>query len=215
MKPNSIQRRNKIRIDIKNITASTPHLLAIGESQRPIPGPVRMTAPKVERFVDSQQLINLLTRKVHQLRVRCIDQLSANSPPRKMRTQTLTSDAFRGHAFGKNACLVHVGPETDQDGVRRHALLLRDPPHDVVVSEGSAGGPKRGIRRNSDPLRFGEFHQLGLSARRVKFDLVDCRDDCRMFQEPLEVAHAPVGDPDSLDFVGVLLVDLLDLLVNI
>ena len=49
----------------------------------------------------------------------------------------------------------------------------------------------------------------------MELDLVDCRDDGCVLQEPLEVADAPVGDADGLDFVGVLLVDLLNLLVGV
>ena len=49
----------------------------------------------------------------------------------------------------------------------------------------------------------------------MELDLVYCRDDGRVLQEPLEIADAPVGDADGLDFVGVLLVDFLDLLVDV
>ena len=128
---------------------------------------------------------------------------------------TLTTDALWGHALRKNAYLVHVRPETKQNGIGGDTLLLRDILHDLIKGEGGASGPKWGVSRNGDPLRLGEFHEVGLSTRGVKFDLIDCRDNGRVFQEPLEVAHAPVGNTDSLDFVGVLLVDLLDLLVDV
>ena len=129
--------------------------------------------------------------------------------------RTLTTDAIRGHTLGKNAYLVQVRPETDQNGIGGYTLLLRDPLHDFVVGEGSTGGPKRGVSRDGDPFRLGEFHELGLGTRGVKFDLIDCWGDGCVFQEPLEVAHTPVGNPDSLDLVKVFLIDLLDLLVNV
>ena len=110
-----------------------------------------------------------------------------------MQIQTLTSNAFWGHALGENAYLVHVRSETDQDGVRRDTFLLRNLLRDFVVSEGRSGRPKRGVSRDGDPLRLGEFH---------KFDLVDGRDDRRVLQEPLEVAHAPVGNLMALILSG-------------
>lgn len=49
----------------------------------------------------------------------------------------------------------------------------------------------------------------------MEFDLVDYWDDGCVFQEPLKVAHAPVGNLNCLDFVEVLLVDLLNSFVDI
>lgn len=179
----------------------------------------------MERLIDCQQLLNLLVGKVDQLYVRCVMQ-SGLSVTRhsyktilptgaKMWIQTLTTDAFWGHALGKNAYLVHVRPQTNQDRLRGDTFLLRDLLHDVVVRERSSGRSERGVCRDGDPLRLGKLHELGLSTRRVKLDLVDRRDDGRVLQEPVEVAHAPVGNPDSLDLVGVLLVDSLDFLVHV
>jgi len=71
---------------------------------------------------------------------------------KKIQIRALTTDAFRGHAFGKNACLVQVRPETDQDGVGGYTLLLRDLLHDFVVGEGSTGGSKWGVSRDCDPF---------------------------------------------------------------
>jgi hypothetical protein len=134
---------------------------------------------------------------------------------RVTRIQTLTTDAFWGHALGKNTYLVDVRPETDQDGMGRYTLLLRDLLHDFVIGKGRTGGPKWGVSCDGNPLRLGEFHKLSLRTRRVKFDLIDRRDDGCVFQESLEITRTPVGDPNSSDFVGVLLVNLLDLLVDV
>jgi len=49
----------------------------------------------------------------------------------------------------------------------------------------------------------------------VKLDLVHCWGDGCVFQEPLEVAQTLVGDPDGLDLIRILLIDLLDLLVDV
>ena len=85
----------------------------------------------------------------------------------KTRIRALTTDTFWCYALGNNAYLVNVRPETNQDGVGRDALLLCDRLHDFVVGEGRTGGPKRGVSRDGDPFRLGEFHELGLSARRM------------------------------------------------
>lgn len=80
-----------------------------------------------------------------------------------MRTQTLTANAFWGYALGENAYLVRVRPETDQDDVGGDTFLLRDLLHDFVVGKGRSGRPERGVSRDGDPLRLGEFHKFGLS----------------------------------------------------
>ena len=49
----------------------------------------------------------------------------------------------------------------------------------------------------------------------MEFDLVDCWYHRCVFQEPLEIVHAPVRDPNGPDLVGVLPVDLLDFLVDV
>ena len=127
----------------------------------------------MERLADCQQLVDLLIRKVDQLHVRYTmrcspsvtrhDHTTVLLPTVKMQIQTLTSNAFWGHALGENAYLVHVRSETDQDGVGRDTFLLRNLLRDFVVSEGRSGRPKRGVSRDGDPLRLGEFHKFGLS----------------------------------------------------
>lgn len=146
-----------------------------------------MATPEVERLVNRQQFVDLLIGKVNQLHVRYMMRYgplaTRHCPPYNVKiwVQTLTANTFWGHALGKNGCLVNVRPEADQDGVGGDTLFLRHRLHDSVMGEGRTGGSKRGVSRDGDPLRLREFHEFGLSARRVKFDLVDRRDDGRVF----------------------------------
>ena len=49
----------------------------------------------------------------------------------------------------------------------------------------------------------------------MQLNLVDRRDNGCVGQESFEIARTPVGDSNSPDFVGVLLVNLLNLLVDV
>jgi hypothetical protein len=91
-----------------------PYLLAAWESQRPVPCPVRMAIPEVERLVDTQQPFGSLIMKVGQPRVHYTTRCE-QSASRKLGAK-FTSDAFWDHALVKNTYLVHIRPETGQDG---------------------------------------------------------------------------------------------------
>lgn len=91
-------------------------------------------------------------------------------------------------------------------------MLLRNFQHTLIFEQWASCAAQRAVRGNMDTLVFAEIDDFLLRQKRVVLDLVRGWCDGRFREQPLHVLDRVVCDADCLDFVWVLVDELLHIL---